>query len=170
MVKSLRDQEVSDLDGDFYQLTSARMDPKPMGSLPLMIGGSGEKVMAGIIARQADEWNVWGDPELFAHKSAVMTAACEREGRDPASLVRTVQARILLDDLPTGDAEGVPAVLPADGRTIGGSLEQLRDAFGRYAAAGADEFIVLDGHLGGDPARSRALWDLVITEVAPHVR
>ncbi len=170
VVKGLRDAEVTDLDGSFYRLKAARMDPKPVGPMPLMIGGSGEKVMAGIIARQADEWNVWGDPEVFAHKTGVMTAACEREGRDPATLVRTVQARIVvggtgsigvdLGDL--GDLE--------DGRTIGGSFEQLRDAMGRYAAAGADEFIVLDGHLGGDPARSRELWDLVATEVAPQFR
>ena len=164
VVRALRDGEVADLEGEFYRLTSARMDPKPVGPMPLMIGGAGEKVMAGIIARQADEWNVWGDPDLFAHKSAVMTAACEREGRDPSTLVRSVQARILLGDAP----------VPDDGRSIGGSLEQLRDTIGRYAAAGADEFIVLDGHLGtsvdGEVGRSRELWDTVIEDVAPAFR
>lgn len=174
VVKGLRDAEVTDLDGSFYRLTAARMDPKPMGPMPLLIGGSGEKVMAGIIARQADEWNVWGDPEVFAHKTGVMTAACEREGRDPATLVRTVQARIVLPD-PHPGPDGRGGDLGdlgtlGDGRTIGGSIEQLRDTIGQYAAAGADEFIVLDGHLGGDPDRSRELWDLVVTEVVPLFR
>ncbi|GAA1901062.1 LLM class flavin-dependent oxidoreductase [Lapillicoccus jejuensis] len=159
VVRALRDEPVADLDGRYYRLTAARMDPKPVGPLPLMIGGAGEKVMAGIVARQADEWNVWGDPDLFAHKSGVMTAACEREGRDPASLRRTVQARIVLD--------GVTEAIDLDDRTVGGSLEQLRDTLGRYRDAGADEFIVLDGHLGGDAERSRALLDAVVHDVAP---
>ena len=41
------------------------MDPKPVGPMPLLIGGAGEKVMPGIVARQADEWNVWGTPETL---------------------------------------------------------------------------------------------------------
>ena len=159
VVRSLRDQEVTDLDGTYYRLAAARMEPKPLGPLPLMIGGAGEKVMAGFVARQADEWNVWGDVELFTHKNSVLSAACEREGRDPATLRRTVQALIVLDGVGGNDL--------LDGRTIGGSLEQLRDTMGRYAAAGADEFVVLDGHLGLDPQRSRDLWETVIREVAP---
>lgn len=159
VVRALRDEPVADLDGRYYRLTSARMDPKPVGPMPLMIGGAGEKVMAGIVARQADEWNVWGDPDLFAHKSDVMTAACEREGRDPGTLRRTVQARIVLD--------GVTEPLDLDDRTVGGSVEQLRDTLGRYRDAGADEFIVLDGHLGGDAQRSRALLDAVVHDVVP---
>ncbi|MEO3935242.1 LLM class flavin-dependent oxidoreductase [Dermatophilaceae bacterium Soc4.6] len=167
VVRGLRDDEVTDFDGTYYRLTRARMELKPLGTMPLMIGGAGEKVMAGIIARQADEWNVWGDVELFTHKNAVMTAACEREGRDPATLRRSVQARIVIGTVGGTD--------PGDGRTIGGSLEQLRDTLGRYAAAGADEFVVLDGHLGGGPTglhaqASRDLWETVMREVAPALR
>lgn len=158
VVRGLRDDEATDLEGTYYQLAGARMEPKPLGPMPLMIGGAGEKVMAGIIARQADEWNVWGDVELFSHKTAVMTAACEREGRDPATLRRSVQACVRL---------GAADEALRDGRSVGGSLEQVRDAFGRYAEAGADEFIVTDGHLGTDPARSRELWETVMTEIAP---
>ena len=161
VVRALRDEEVSSLDGQYYRLRDARMEPKPAGPMPLLIGGAGEKVMAGIVARQADEWNVWGTPELFAHKSAVMTRACEDAGRDPATLWRSTQALIVLDREPG----------PQDGsRAIGGSVEQLRDTVGQYAEAGLDELIVTDGHLGGDPARSRELLDVMAHEVVGAVQ
>lgn len=156
VVRLLRDEPVASLEGRYYRLRDARMDPKPVGPMPLMIGGAGEKVMAGIVARQADEWNVWGTPEAFAHKSAVMTRACEEAGRDPRTLRRSTQALIVLGREPT-EADGP--------RAVGGSLERLRDIFGRYAAAGVDELIVPDGHLG-DRARSRELFDAVV-ELVP---
>jgi alkanesulfonate monooxygenase SsuD/methylene tetrahydromethanopterin reductase-like flavin-dependent oxidoreductase (luciferase family) len=158
VVRLLRDEPVADFEGVYYQLHSARMEPKPVGPMPLLIGGSGEKVMAGIIARQADEWNVWGTPEFFAHKTAVMTRACEDAGRDPSTLRRSTQAFVVLGREPG----------PQDGtRTIGGSLEQLRDTVGRYAEAGLDELIVPDAHLGGDAARSRELFDAMADVVGP---
>lgn len=39
---------------------------------------------------------MWGTPELFAHKSAVMTRACADAGRDPATWWRSTQALIVL--------------------------------------------------------------------------
>jgi alkanesulfonate monooxygenase SsuD/methylene tetrahydromethanopterin reductase-like flavin-dependent oxidoreductase (luciferase family) len=54
----------------------------------------------------------------------------EAIGRDPATLRRSTQALVILGRDP----------VPDDGlRAIGGSVERLRDTFGRYAAAGADE-------------------------------
>lgn len=159
VVRALRDEDVATFDGRYYQLRGARMEPKAIGPLPLLIGGAGEKVMPGIVARQADEWNVWGTPETFAHKSAVMTRACEEIGRDPATLRRSTQSLVILGRDPR----------PEDGpRAIGGSVERLRDTFGRYAAAGVDEFIVTDGHLR-DPARSMELYDLIAAEVLAAV-
>jgi alkanesulfonate monooxygenase SsuD/methylene tetrahydromethanopterin reductase-like flavin-dependent oxidoreductase (luciferase family) len=157
--RALRDEDVATFDGRYYQLRGARMEPKAVGPLPLMIGGSGERVMPGIVARQADEWNVWGTPEHFARKNAIMTQACEAVGRDPATLRRSTQALIV----PGRDPH------PDDGaRAIGGSVERLRDTFGRYASAGVDEFIVPDGHLR-DPVRSRELYGLLADEVLPSV-
>jgi alkanesulfonate monooxygenase SsuD/methylene tetrahydromethanopterin reductase-like flavin-dependent oxidoreductase (luciferase family) len=159
VVRALRDERVATFGGRYYALRDASMEPKPVGPMPLLIGGAGEKVMPGIVARQADEWNVWGTPESFAAKNAIITRACESIGRDPASLRRSTQALVILGRDP----------VPADGpRAIGGSVEQLRDAFGRYAAAGVDEFIVPDGHLR-DPGRSRELYDRLVEEVLPAV-
>jgi probable F420-dependent oxidoreductase len=64
---------------------------KPGGDdIPLMIGGSGEKVTLKIVAERADLWNSFGPPENFAHKNAVLDQWCAEVGRDPSAIDRTV--------------------------------------------------------------------------------
>jgi probable F420-dependent oxidoreductase len=69
----------------------AALDPPPVRSpLPILIGGSGEKVTLRLVAEHADAWNSFGPPETFAAKNAVLDEWCERVGRDPAAIERTV--------------------------------------------------------------------------------
>jgi probable F420-dependent oxidoreductase len=73
----------------------AALDPPPVRSpLPILIGGSGEKVTLRLVAEHANAWNSFGPPETFAAKNAVLDEWCERIGRDPAEIERTV----LIDD------------------------------------------------------------------------
>jgi hypothetical protein len=67
----------------------ARLNPPPIGHVPIMIGGEGEKVTLRLAARHADMWNGLGPPEKFAHKNQILTAWCARVGRDPAAIQRT---------------------------------------------------------------------------------
>ena len=68
----------------------AALNPAPVGELPILIGGGGEKVTLRLVARFADAWNTFGPPENFAHKSAVLDRWCAEVGRDPAAIERTV--------------------------------------------------------------------------------
>jgi len=68
----------------------AALDPAPLGDLPILIGGGGEKVTLRLVAEYADAWNTFGPPENFAHKSAVLDEWCAKVGRDPAEIERTV--------------------------------------------------------------------------------
>jgi probable F420-dependent oxidoreductase len=68
----------------------AALNPAPVGDLPLLIGGGGEKVTLRLVAEHADAWNGFGPPEAFAHKSAVLDRWCAEVGRDPAAIERTV--------------------------------------------------------------------------------
>jgi len=68
----------------------ARLNPAPTGSLPILIGGSGEKVTLRIVAEQADAWNTFGPPENFAKKNAILDDWCAKLGRDPSEVERTV--------------------------------------------------------------------------------
>jgi probable F420-dependent oxidoreductase len=66
------------------------LNPQPLGPVPLLIGGGGEKVTLRLVAEHADAWNSFGPPEQFAHKGRVLDGWCERIGRDPREIERTV--------------------------------------------------------------------------------
>ncbi|MEM1335955.1 MAG: LLM class F420-dependent oxidoreductase [Actinomycetota bacterium] len=68
----------------------AALNPQPIGDLPLLIGGGGEKVTLKLVAQYADAWNTFGPPENFAHKSRVLDQWCAEIGRDPSEIERTV--------------------------------------------------------------------------------
>ena len=80
-----------DLEADLFRIRKrlAALNPPPKGDLPLMIGGGGEQVTLRLTAQYADQWNGIGEPEVLAHKNAVLDTWCERLGRDPAEIERT---------------------------------------------------------------------------------
>jgi probable F420-dependent oxidoreductase len=67
-----------------------KLRPAPIGDLPILVGGSGEKVTLRLTAQYADAWNSFGPPEIFARKNAVLDRWCSELGRDPAAIERTV--------------------------------------------------------------------------------
>ncbi|MGH7882476.1 MAG: LLM class F420-dependent oxidoreductase [Candidatus Dormibacteraceae bacterium] len=66
-----------------------KLKPQPIGPVPILIGGGGEKVTLRLVARYADMWNGFGPPEEFKRKNAILNQWCEKEGRDPAQIERT---------------------------------------------------------------------------------
>jgi probable F420-dependent oxidoreductase len=66
------------------------LEPPPRGRLPILIGGGGEKVTLRLVAEFADGWNSFGPPEQYAHKNAVVDQWCNKLGRDPRQIERTV--------------------------------------------------------------------------------
>jgi len=96
----------------------ARLNPPPVQEpLPLLIGGSGEKVTLRLVAQHATMWNAFGPPESFGRKNAVLDEWCAKLGRGPAEIERTV------------------AISPAE-----------VDRLDEYAAAGAQHVIFMVGH------------------------
>jgi probable F420-dependent oxidoreductase len=94
----------------------AKLNPGPVGPMPIMIGGSGRKVTLRIVAEQATSWNTFGTPEEFAETNAVLDDWCAKVGRDPSEIERTVAV---------------------DPKAAG----QVNE----YAAAGADHLILMQG-------------------------
>src|SRR4029079_1068056 len=85
-------------EGEHYRLTDARCEPPPVSAhLPLLIGGKGPR-MLGITARYADEGNMWPTPESLTEHRALLDAACERNGRDPAAIATSTQALVMVTD------------------------------------------------------------------------
>jgi probable F420-dependent oxidoreductase len=68
-----------------------KLDPGPVrGSMPIMIGGGGEKVTLRIVAEHADIWNALGTPEELGAKNAILNDWCHKIGRNPAEIERSV--------------------------------------------------------------------------------
>jgi F420-dependent oxidoreductase-like protein len=155
--KGLLTQERATFDGKFYQLADAPLEPKP-ANLPILIGGAGEKVTLGIVAKYADEWNHWGLPEVAVHKGNVFREHCERIGRDPNTVRRSTQ--VLIQVIAPGDTEAEErrdSLIAAGRPVLMGSAEELLDTMGQYVEAGIDEFLVSDGFLGDGQQRFDAL-------------
>lgn len=68
-----------------------KLNPGPVnGSLPILIGGGGEKVTLRLVAEHADGWNGFGPVDVFRHKMGVLDEWCAKVGRDPGAIERTV--------------------------------------------------------------------------------
>lgn len=90
---------LKDLDRDMPKIRErlGKLSPGPVnGKLPILIGGGGEKVTLRIVAEHADMWNGFGDPDAAAHKSGVLDSWCERVGRNPNDIERSVMMDPLL--------------------------------------------------------------------------
>jgi probable F420-dependent oxidoreductase, MSMEG_2906 family len=83
-----------------------KLNPAPIGALPIMIGGGGEKVTLRLVATYADMWNGFGPPESWAKKNAVLDGWCAKVGRDPKAVEHTV-------NLGPGEIDRVDAFLEA---------------------------------------------------------
>jgi F420-dependent oxidoreductase-like protein len=83
-------QEVTTFAGNYYQLTEARCEPKPVQRPhpPICIGGSGEKRTLRTAARFAQHWNfVGGTVEQFKRARDVLHQHCADIGRDPNEIL-----------------------------------------------------------------------------------
>jgi F420-dependent oxidoreductase-like protein len=89
VITNLLANTTTDFDGEYYKLSGARCEPKPVQSpVPICIGGNGEKRTLRTAARFANHWNfVGGTPEEFAHKRDVLHRHCKELGRDPSEIM-----------------------------------------------------------------------------------
>lgn len=65
--------------------------PLPIRSpIPILIGGDGERVTLKIVAQYADMWNSGAEPKDYKHKCDVLDSWCDKVGRQPSAVERTV--------------------------------------------------------------------------------
>jgi probable F420-dependent oxidoreductase len=167
IIRSLLSEERTDFHGEYYDITDAPADPKPVQSpLPILVG-TGSPRMLRITARHADEWNTWGGPEMAGGALEKLLTACDQVGRDPATVWKSAQALVFIND-----DEGFAANIANSDmgpRSIVGSTGQLVDELGRYAELGFDEFIVPDFTLGGTAEERFANYRLIQSDVIPQL-
>jgi probable F420-dependent oxidoreductase len=143
-------------DGRFHEVRDAVLLPRPPRRPPLMVGSTGERVLAAALPH-VDTWNTWYDwygntPEGFEAKRREIDAACERAGRDPAQVERSACVLIRLGD--TKERPEEPGVTP-----LRGSPEDVGAGLRAIAEAGAHELILVLDPI--TEASIRALGDVV---------
>jgi alkanesulfonate monooxygenase SsuD/methylene tetrahydromethanopterin reductase-like flavin-dependent oxidoreductase (luciferase family) len=93
------DAELTTYDGKHFQVHDMPNLPRPVQQPrpPIHVGGIGERRTLPLVARFADVWNVptYGLGQVD-HKRGVLTAECERIGRDPASIGVSLEAVMVL--------------------------------------------------------------------------
>ena len=67
-----------------------KLNPPPTREIPVLIGGGGEKVTLRIVAEHAHIWNGFGNPEQAGRKSGILDEWCEKVGRNPAEIERSI--------------------------------------------------------------------------------
>lgn len=139
-VRGLLRGETVTFSGEHFTMNAAVSAPDPVNpSLPIWIGGGGERRTLAIAARFADGWNVpFVSPEEFARKRVVLFEHCERVGRAPSEITCAANVALAWDE---ADADRQfrslrPVVQPS---LLTGSDQQVLDKVGAYVDAGADQ-------------------------------
>jgi len=151
IIRSLFENETTTFEGKHYRVVDARFEPKPLQKRPrFWIGGMGEKRLLRIVAQYADAWNTpFIPPDLYAWKNKVLSEWCEKLGRDPRTVLRTVnvglsmaaneeKAKAKRNELAQAFGDFFPAVEPG---ILMGTPEQVIDRIGEYREAGAEWII-----------------------------
>src|SRR5713101_1125481 len=147
----------------------SKTNPKPVrnGTIPLLMGGRGEKRALPMIAREAAEWNLSHlDAAEYQQKRKVLDECCRAIGRDPSSIRHSTMATYIIgrdrDDVRERAArlrDFLPSLRKLDvGEVLGevskrglvGSADEIVDQIRSYAALGVDLFMLqhflLDDH------------------------
>jgi F420-dependent oxidoreductase-like protein len=95
IIPMLRDERPT-LAGRHYTVTDAINQPPPVGRVPVMIGGGGEKKTLRLVAQYADESNLIAEPAEIPRKLDALAAHCERLGRDRSEITVSVQRTVCI--------------------------------------------------------------------------
>jgi F420-dependent oxidoreductase-like protein len=74
-------------EGVTFSASALTCYPRPIQDrIPILVGGSGEKKTLRLVARHAQACNLFGRPEVIAHKVDVLKTHCAEIDRDPAEI------------------------------------------------------------------------------------
>ncbi|MEM9468067.1 MAG: LLM class flavin-dependent oxidoreductase [Actinomycetota bacterium] len=137
-------------EGRALHLSDTTCYPRPIQDpIPIIVGGSGERVTLRLAAELADGCNLFGDAETVARRVEVLRGHCTAVDRDPAEVSITHLGQVLLgsgrDDLAERVERLRPAQTGADryAATVNaGTVDDHELGFRRLAQAGVDTAIV----------------------------
>lgn len=132
--------------------------PRP----PVFVGGRGDRLLE-LVARHADGWNTgWVmTPDAYRARVEVLERACERVGRDPATVERTLNLYALVGEdeadlrrryerlqrlAPPGVVDHVPLEQWRTDRLVG-TVEQVAEQLAEWSDLGVSQLVACVGAL-----------------------
>jgi probable F420-dependent oxidoreductase len=151
-------------DGRYERADKARCQPRPVQrpTPPIWVGGKGDGLVE-LAGGHADGWNtawIWTH-DHWAGRARLLDAACEKAGRDPASVTRSVglyalagedeadltrRFRRLQELSPPGVLDGVELSDWRKGRLVG-TVEQIGEHVRHWESLGVSSLILTVGAL-----------------------
>lgn len=175
IVCGMFDKEQTTFAGKHWQVKDIPSLPRPVQRPrpPVLVGGMSEKHTLPLVARYADAWNipVYGLVDL-PNKTRVLEAECEKIGRDPATIRRSLQSITAVAD----DDSGLEAARAAMKKRYGaspryglddgfvGTPAMLVDRIGGFIESGITSFMFYSAVKTAD-ATMRALAERVLPQV-----
>jgi alkanesulfonate monooxygenase SsuD/methylene tetrahydromethanopterin reductase-like flavin-dependent oxidoreductase (luciferase family) len=157
VVKGLLPGDRFTFDGVHHAADHARVQPAAIQRPRprVFVGGKGDRLLR-IVADGADGWNTcwtW-TPDAYRERVAVLDAACDRVGRDPATVWRSLGLYTLCGENETDlvrrfermVAEAPPGVVRGDldayraGRLVG-TVDEVREQAATWESLGVDTLI-----------------------------
>jgi len=145
-------------EGRYEHVTDAMCLPRPLQqpSPPIWVGGSGDRLL-DLVARVADGWNtawIW-TPERYQARLDTLYAACDRAGRDPATVTLSLGQYSLIGEDPAdlgrrfehlrSTTPGALGGASLDGWRRGrlvGTVDEVRDQLAGWEALGVSTLVV----------------------------
>ena len=153
-------QEEAVFEGKYYQVRGAINQPKGVQKphIPLLIGGSGEKVTLKLVAQYGDACNISGELADIQRKLAALKQHCESVGRDYESIHRTVTALCCLGETDEQARAKFPRAFegrPVAAGALVGSPRTIRERLAVKAIETDADWIGVTNPADLDPARER---------------
>lgn len=126
-------------EGEFHSTEDAVLLPRPLHSIPIMVGSNGDRVLRSSLSI-ADSWNTWfdwfgNDADGFARLNEHVSSLVAESGRNPTEVRRSACLLVRVDESSSErpDPDGGRAVTLGD---LGAVLLEMDEA-------GADEVIIV---------------------------
>jgi F420-dependent oxidoreductase-like protein len=153
IIKGMFTQPRTTLHGKHYTVEEVIGLPKPVQQPhpPILIGGTGEKVLLKLVAKHADMYNASGGAERLGHFIEVIKRHGDTVRRDTSTIENTVMITLAY----TRDKERQQFVCNLVGGMFGmqpdaarkcimiGDKEECLDTIGRYRKVGVSHFIFM---------------------------